>query len=96
MKPMGDHVVVTLIEDDKFVTLASGLVLEKPDTALDKPNRGEVMSVGEGRFLPDGTLRPIPLAIGDKVLFSKYAGSDFKLDNTLYLVISYDDILVKL
>lgn len=96
MRPIGDHIVLTPIEDDTTITTASGAKLYKPDSSMEKPNKGEVVAVGEGRIMTDGTLRPITLKPGDKVLFSKYAGSDFKLDNTLYLVISYDDIVVVL
>jgi chaperonin GroES len=96
MQAIGDHIVVTLIEEDKFITTESGVVFEKPDASLDKPNRGLVVALGEGRLLANGTLRPVPLVVGDKVLFSKYAGADFKLDNVLYLVLSTDDVLVKL
>ena len=93
MRPIGDHLIVTLINEDATITTDSGIVFAVPDTALDKPNRGEVVAVGEGRILPDGTLRPIPLKTGDRILFSRYAGSDFKLDNVIYLVLSFDDIL---
>lgn len=96
MQAIGDHIIVSLIEDDRIIKTESGIEFAVPDTSLDKPNRGKIVALGEGRPMPDGSPRPIPLAIGDKILFSKYAGSDFKLNNTLYLVLSYDDILAKL
>ncbi len=95
MRPVGDHVLVTPIpEDDELVHGTLRLVLA--DTAKDKPNRGVVVSVGEGRILPDGTIRPIGLKAGDRLLFSKYAGNEFDRGGETYLVISYDDILVVL
>lgn len=99
--PIGDHIVVSLIPEDSEVKLESGLIIAIPETAQDKPNRGVVVAVGEGRILPNGTLRPIKLKVGQKVLFSKYAGSTFTLADERgireeYLVVSYDDLLVTL
>lgn len=99
MYPMGDHLVVTLIEEDKTIRTKSGVEFFVPDSAQDKPNRGEVVAVGEGRVLPDGTLRGIKLKPKDRILFSKYAGNPFSLVDGEgvkrdYLSISYDDVLV--
>lgn len=95
MKPIGDHVLVTPIAEDTTVKHGT-LELVIPDTAQDKPNRGTVVSVGEGRIGSDGKLRPIKLKKGEKVLFSKYAGNEFRLGETQYIILSYDDILVVL
>ena len=101
MRPIGDHIVVTTIEDDKKLKTLSGVELYLPDVVGDKPNRGVIVAVGEGRVLPDGSLRPINIKKGETVLFSKYAGNVFHLVDSTgarreYLSISYDDILVVL
>ncbi len=95
MRPVGDHVLVTPIPED--TTMKHGtLELVIPDKAQDKPQRGTVVSVGEGRHGSDGKLRPIKLEAGQKVLFSKYAGNDFALGEDKFIILSYDDILVVL
>lgn len=96
MKPVGDHVLVTPIPEESEFIGKSGVKLYIPDSAKDKPNRGVVVSVGDGRILNDGKIRPIKLKKDQKVLFSKYAGNEFTLDNTPYIILSYDDILVVL
>jgi chaperonin GroES len=92
IQPIGDHILVIPIPEDKEMKHGT-LTLVVPETAQDKPNRGTVVAVGEGRIV-DGKLRPINLKPGQKVLFSKYAGNDFRLGETSYIVISHDDILV--
>ena len=94
LEPMGDHVVVTPIPEEKEMTLGT-LTLVIPDSVQDKPNRGCVVAVGEGRVV-DGKMRPIKLKEGDRVLFSKYAGNDFFIGQEHFISLSYDDILVKL
>lgn len=95
MKPIGDHVLVKPIaEDDEMVHGALRLVVA--DTAKDKPNRGEVVAIGQGRILSDGQVREIIVKPGEKVLFSKYAGNEFSVNNEQYIILSYDDILVVL
>ncbi len=69
----------------------SGIVL--PDTAKEKPQRGEVVAVGKGRFDEDGDRIPMEVSAGDKVLFAKYAGTEFKLDDDEFLILSEKDIL---
>lgn len=95
MKPTGDHVLVKPIANDKEMKLGN-LVLAIPDTAQDKPNRGEIVSVGEGRIGIDGKLRTIDLKEGQRILFSKYAGNEFSIGEETFIVLSYDDILVLL
>ena len=91
MRPIGDHVLVTPIPEE---TKIGSFVI--PDSAKDKPNRGSVVAVGEGRVLPDGTARPIKLSEGDRVIFSKYAGNEFSDAGTDYILISFDDVLAVL
>ncbi len=94
-QPIGDHVLVTPVPEDTTVRHGT-LELVVPDTAQDKPNRGIVVSVGTGRILPNGSMRAIDLNKGQKVLFSKYAGNEFRIGEQMYIILSYDDILVVL
>ena len=89
IEPLGDRVVVQR-EDAESVT-AGGIVL--PDSAQDKPTRGKVASVGNGRLLDDGTRGKMQVKKGDRVLFSSYAGEDFKLGDRELILIREDDIL---
>jgi chaperonin GroES len=89
IQPLGDRVVVER-EDAETVT-AGGIVL--PDSAQDKPTRGKVVSVGPGRLLDDGTRGKMQVAKGDRVLFSSYAGDDFKLGTRELVLLREEDIL---
>src|SRR5258708_6200174 len=89
LKPLGDRVVVKPIEREEMTK--SGIVL--PDTAKEKPQEGIVEAVGSGRILDSGQKVPMELAVGDKVLYAKYAGNEFKLDEIEYLIISEKDVL---
>src|SRR3954462_9995985 len=90
LKPLGDRVVVER-EEAKDRT-AGGIVL--PDTAKDKPQKGKVLAVGEGRITKDGKRRELQVKVGDQVLFTSYAGDEFKLeDNKKILLMREDDIL---
>ena len=89
IEPLGDRVVVER-EDAETVT-AGGIVL--PDSAQDKPTRGKVASVGAGRLLDDGTRSKMQVKKGDRVLFSSYAGEDFKLGSRELVLIREEDIL---
>ncbi|MBA2637318.1 MAG: co-chaperone GroES [Solirubrobacterales bacterium] len=92
MKPLGDRLIVRAIEED--TTTASGIVL--PDTAKEKPQRGEVVAVGEGRFDDDGEKRiPLDVAQGDTVLYSKYGGTEITIDGEDLLVLRESDVLAK-
>jgi chaperonin GroES len=71
----------------------SGIVL--PETAKEKPQEGEVIAVGPGRLTEDGKRVPMEVAVGDRVLFAKYAGTEFKEDGVEYLIIRESDILAK-
>ena len=89
LKPLYDRVVVKKIELEQKT--AGGIIL--PDTAKEESQIGEVVAVGEGRLLENGEIRPLKVKEGDKVLFSKYAGSEVKIDGEELLVIREEDIL---
>jgi len=89
LRPLGDRVVLKPVEREEKTK--SGLYL--PDTAKEKPQEGLVEAVGPGRVLDNGTKVPTELKPGDRVLYAKYAGNDFKLDETDYLIISEKDVL---
>ncbi|MCS7206597.1 MAG: co-chaperone GroES [Dehalococcoidia bacterium] len=91
-QPLGDRVVVRPIEREEMTK--SGIVL--PETAKEKPQEGEVVAVGPGRLTDDGKRIPMELAVGDRVLFAKYAGTEFKEDGVEYLIIRESDILAKI
>jgi len=88
IKPLEDRIVVQAVEAE--TTTASGLVI--PDTAKEKPQEGTVLAVGPGRF-EDGTRVPLDVKIGDKVLYSKYGGTEVKYNGEEYLVLSARDVL---
>ena len=90
IKPLEDRIVVRTLEAEQ--TTASGLVI--PDTAKEKPQEGEVLAVGPGRFDDAGTKRvPIDVKVGDVVLYSKYGGTEVKYSGEEYLVLSARDVL---
>ena len=90
LKPLGDRLIVKAIEEDE--TTASGIVL--PDTAKEKPQKGTVLAVGEGKWDEDGEKRiPLDVSAGDIVLYSKYGGTEVKYNNEDYLVLSARDVL---
>ena len=89
LKPLGDRVV--LKPSDKEEKTKSGILL--PDTAKEKPQEGTVMAVGPGRVLDNGTKVSIELKVGDKVLYAKCAGNEFKIDDIEYLIVSEKDVL---
>jgi len=89
LRPLGDRVVVKPVEREERTK--SGIVL--PDTAKEKPQEGIVEAVGTGRILDTGTKVPMELKVGDKVLYAKYAGNEFKLEEIEYLIISEKDVL---
>jgi chaperonin GroES len=89
LRPLGDRVVLRPVKREEVTK--SGIVL--PDTAQEKPQRGVVVAKGKGRILDDGSKIDIDLNEGDEVLFAKYAGTEFKVDDEELLVISEKDIL---
>ena len=90
LQPLGDRVVVTSSDDAESRT-PSGLVI--PDTAKEKPQIGEVVAVGPGALNDDGERIPMDVSVGDNVLYSKFAGTEVKLDRDDFLVLSERDIL---
>lgn len=90
LTPLGDRVVVKPVHRDEVTK--SGIVL--PDTAKEKPQRGEIIAVGKGRLTDTGERLPMDVQTGDHVLFAKYAGTEFKIDDDEYLILSEKDILV--
>ena len=92
IKPLFDRVVIKRREEEKMS--AGGIVI--PDSATEKPIKGEVIAVGEGKTLDNGSLRAPKVKVGDKVLFGKYSGTEVKLDGTDYLVVKEDDIFAVL
>jgi chaperonin GroES len=90
LQPLGDRVVVTASDDAESRT-PSGLVI--PDTAKEKPQIGEVVAVGPGVRDEDGERIQMDVSVGDKVLYSKFAGTEVKLDQDEYLVLSERDVL---
>jgi chaperonin GroES len=89
LKPLGDRVMIKPVEKEEKTK--SGILL--PDTAKEKPQEGIVQAVGTGRILDNGTKVPMELKVGDKVLYAKYAGNEFKLDEVEYLIVSEKDVL---
>ena len=89
IRPVGDRVVVK--PSAKEEVTKSGIVI--PDTAKEKPQEGTVVAVGSGRLLDNGDRAPIDVREGDRVLFAKYGGTEFKLDGEEYLVLKENDIL---
>ena len=89
LKPLGDRLVIKPASREE--TTASGIVL--PDTAKEKPQRGTVVAAGEGRRDDDGDRIPLDVAVGDEVLFAKYAGTEFKLGDEDLLILSEKDVL---
>lgn len=89
IKPLGDRVVIRVLEREEKT--ASGIFL--PDTAKEKPSQGEVIAVGTGKLQDNGTRTPLEVSVGDKIIFSKYAGTEVKYDGVDYLIVSERDIL---
>jgi chaperonin GroES len=90
IRPLHDRVIIRRIEESSNQT-AGGLFI--PDTAKEKPQEGEVIAVGEGKYKEDGTRQTLDVKAGDRVLFGKYSGSEIKLDGEEYLIMREDEIL---
>jgi chaperonin GroES len=89
LKPLGDRVVIELVQSEEKT--ASGIVL--PDTAKEKPQEGKVVAVGTGRVLDNGERVALEVAAGDRIIFSKYAGTEVKYEGKEYLILRESDIL---
>ena len=92
IKPLYDRVVIKRMEEEK--RSAGGIVI--PDSATEKPIKGEVIAVGTGKALDNGSVRAPQVKVGDKVLFGKYAGTEVKVDGNEILVVKEDDIFAVL
>jgi chaperonin GroES len=89
IKPLGDRVIIELVESEEKT--ASGIVL--PDSAKEKPQEGKVVAVGTGRVLENGERVALEVTVGNRIIFSKYAGTEVKYEGTEYLVLRENDIL---
>ncbi len=92
IRPLHDRVVIKRLEEER--TSPGGIVI--PDTATEKPIRGEVIAVGNGKILENGETRPLDLKVGDRVLFGKYSGTEVKVDGDDVLVMREDDVMAVL
>lgn len=88
IRPLGDRVVVKIVKEEKTT---GGILL--PDTAQEKPQTGEVIAVGPGKTLDNGTRQVVDVKVGEKVLFAKYSGTEVKLDGETYLLLAEKDLL---
>jgi chaperonin GroES len=91
-RPLHDRILVQRIEEQK--KSKGGIII--PDTAKEKPQEGRVVAVGNGRVLEDGSLRPLEVKKGDRILFGKYTGSEIKLDGEEHIILREDDVLAVL
>jgi chaperonin GroES len=89
IRPLHDRVIVKRWEEEK--TSPGGIVI--PDSATEKPVKGEVVAVGNGKLLESGEIRPLDLKVGDKILFGKYSGTEVKVDDDELVVMREDDIM---
>ena len=89
VRPLHDRLIVERIEETE--QMVGGIII--PDTAKEKPQQGRVVAVGKGKVKDDGTVTPLDVATGDKVLFGKYSGQEIKLDGVEYLIMREDEIL---
>ena len=89
IRPLQDRVIVKRIEEGE--QMRGGIII--PDSAKEKPQEGEVIAVGEGKYKDDGTRQTLDVQVGDRVLFGKYSGSEIKLEGDEFLIMREDDIL---
>jgi chaperonin GroES len=92
IRPLHDRVIVRRLEEERKT--AGGIVI--PDTAAEKPSRGEVIAIGNGKILDNGDVRPLDVKVGNKVLFGKYSGTEVKVDGEELVVMREDDIMAVL
>ena len=89
IRPLHDRIVVKRVDEEE--TLASGIII--PDSAKEKPQKGEVVAVGKGKRGEDGKLIEMDVQVGDSILFGKYSGSEIKLDGVEYMIMREDEVL---
>lgn len=89
LEPLHDRIVVKRLEEEQKT--AGGIII--PDTAKERPQQGKVMAAGDGKFRDNGTRSPLDVKVGDRILFSKYAGTDIKVEGEELLIMREDDVL---
>ena len=89
LRPLSDRILVERVEEDEKTK--GGIII--PDTAKEKPAEGKIVATGNGRMGEDGKLLPMDVKVGDRVLFSKFGGTDVKIDGVDYLILRQDDVL---
>jgi chaperonin GroES len=89
IRPLHDRILVKRLEEER--TSKGGIII--PDTATEKPIQGKVIAAGNGKILEDGTVRPLDVKVGDKILFGKYGGTEVKVDGDELLVMREDDVM---
>ena len=89
IRPLHDRVIVKRLEEER--TSPGGIVI--PDSAAEKPVQGKIVAVGKGKILEDGTVRPLDVKVGDKILFGKYSGTEVKIDGDELVVMREEDIM---
>ena len=87
--PLNDRILVKRVDEEQ--TTAGGLII--PDSAKEKPQKGEIVAAGKGKTTDDGTKIPLEVKVGDQILFGKYSGTELKLDGVEYLMMREDDVL---
>lgn len=89
VRPLYDRILVKRIDTEEKTK--GGIII--PDTAKEKPQDGKIIALGKGKLLEDGSIRPLDVKVGNKILFSKYGGTDINIDGEEYLILREDDIL---
>jgi chaperonin GroES len=89
VRPLHDRLIIKRVEEKE--TVKGGIII--PDSAKEKPQEGEVIAVGNGKVLENGTKVPLDVKAGDKILFGKYSGTDIKVDGQEYLILREDEVL---
>ena len=89
IRPLHDRVIIKRLDEEEQIR--GGIII--PDTAKEKPQQGEVIAAGEGKFRDDGTRQSLDVKAGDRVLFGKYSGSEVKIDDEEYIIMREDEIL---
>ncbi|MEK7511995.1 MAG: co-chaperone GroES [Patescibacteria group bacterium] len=89
LRPLSDHVLVKAVAKEERT--ATGIIL--PDSSKEKPEKGEVIAIGQGKLNDNGVRQPMSLKVGDKILFTKYSPNEVKVDDQEYLILSESDVL---
>jgi chaperonin GroES len=89
LRPLGDHVIVKPLEEE--TVQKGGIII--PDTAKEKPSKGEVIAVGPGKIMEDGKKKAMDLKVGDKIIYQKYGGNEIKINDVEHLIMTEEDVL---